>query len=330
MEGAYFVGRKEVVDFINSTLELNLSKIEDTASGAVACQLLDIMYPNTVPMNKVNWSVSQSYEYVANYKILQTCFTKLHIDRNIDVDRLIKASYMDNLEFMQWFKRFFEMQVSDKGNYDCQGQRARGKGGAAYNTAHGGRASSSAAPSRIASAAPKSSVLKRPAAAATKNTPPPPPAVKSSAPASTPAAAAAASSAAASAAAQASSAAAVQVSNAAAQESAAKVSALTAELEAVKIANEESTKSYTELRQEMDGLEKERDFYFDKLRDIEILLQDVEDSGKGTELTASIFKILYATADGFEQAGDAAGDAAESAENAEAPAAGDEGENETY
>jgi hypothetical protein len=27
----------------------------------------------------------------------------------------------------------------------------------------------------------------------------------------------------------------------------------------------------------------------------------VEDSGKGNALTASIFKILYATADGFEQ-----------------------------
>ena len=60
-----------------------------------------------------------------------------------------------------------------------------------------------------------------------------------------------------------------------------------------------------EIRLEMDGLEKERDFYFDKLRDIEIMLQEMEDSGKGTDLTKSIFKILYATADGFEQTEDA-------------------------
>ena len=70
MDGAYFVGRKEILDWINSTLELDISKIEKTANGkycniivliyfenpidakcydacagAVACQLLDSMYP---------------------------------------------------------------------------------------------------------------------------------------------------------------------------------------------------------------------------------------------------------------------------------------------
>jgi RP/EB family microtubule-associated protein len=54
MDGAFFVGRKEVVDWINQTLNLNINKIEDTASGAIACQLLDIMHPNQVPMHKVS------------------------------------------------------------------------------------------------------------------------------------------------------------------------------------------------------------------------------------------------------------------------------------
>lgn len=48
------------------------------------------------------------------------------------------------------------------------------------------------------------------------------------------------------------------------------------------------------------GLEKERDFYFEKLREVEILLQDIEESDGPSETTASILKILYATADGFE------------------------------
>ena len=36
--------------------------------------------------------------------------------------------YQDNLEFMQWFKRFYEMSVQDKGDYDCAAVRTRGKG----------------------------------------------------------------------------------------------------------------------------------------------------------------------------------------------------------
>lgn len=73
------------------------------------------------------------------------------------------------------------------------------------------------------------------------------------------------------------------------------------EIAALKASNEQSGKDLAELQLEMDGLAKERDFYFEKLRDVEMILQDLEDNGKGNELTASIFKILYATADGFEQ-----------------------------
>ena len=83
------------------------------ASGAIACQLLDMIYPGQVPMSKINWGAKQSFEFVANYKVLQTCFTKLHIDKFIDVDRLISGKYMDNLEFMQWFKRYYELTLSE-------------------------------------------------------------------------------------------------------------------------------------------------------------------------------------------------------------------------
>jgi len=53
-----------------------------------------------------------------------------------------------------------------------------------------------------------------------------------------------------------------------------------------------------ELRQltlEKEGLEKERDFYFGKLRDIEVICQEHEDS----PVMKSIIDILYATEDGF-------------------------------
>ena len=272
MEGAFFVGRKEIIDFINNTLELRLTKVEDTASGAVACQLLDIMYPNTVPMNKVDWSAKQSTEFLHNYKILQTCFTKLRIDRHVDVDRLITAKYMDNLEFMQWFKRYFELQVTDKGDYDCRARRALGKGGAAIASLKASSPGSSSAPVVKASGvvAPATRVVASKSnvtgPAGPKTTSPKPtsaPTKKSASVATLP----------------------TSTSNSSPDNvvpgAASKIAALAAQVAQLTSANEEIVRNGNELRAEMEGLEKERDFYFDKLRDIEIMLQDVEDNGKG-------------------------------------------------
>lgn len=307
MEGAFFVGRKEILDWINSTLELNLQKIEDTASGAVACQLLDIMYPNQVPMAKVNWSAKQDFEFVANYKILQTCFTKLGIDKHIDVDRLISGKYMDNLEFMQWFKRFFEMAIPEKvTDYDVYGQRSKGKGGAAYGGGkRTGTAGAAKAPTRTAS-------MVRPAGAAAATTKPKTADARSTAGQENhapnlgrtasvrtekpPAVAAGAA-------------------KTAAPRTNSMVAATTANNEEYVRQIDNLQKENADLKSDIEGLEKERDFYFDKLRDIEVLLQEVEDKGEGNAMTAAVFKILYATADGFETV------AAEDAHGAEEDAA---------
>jgi len=77
---AYFVGRAELLNWINSTLEMNLTKVEQarpsllrpvpaasaarpltraapqTANGAVACQLVDALHPGSIPLSKVRAS----------------------------------------------------------------------------------------------------------------------------------------------------------------------------------------------------------------------------------------------------------------------------------
>lgn len=55
--------------------------MEQTCNGAIAVQLLDIMFPGKIPMSKLNWAAKQDHEFITNYKVLQTCFTKLKIDR---------------------------------------------------------------------------------------------------------------------------------------------------------------------------------------------------------------------------------------------------------
>ena len=110
------MSRGELLQWVNNTLKLSYSKIEQMGSGAAYCKMLDLMYPGAVPMGKVNWKAKFDYEYVNNFKVLQQSFTKLNILKHIDVERLVKCKYQDNLEFLQWFKKIFDnsnVQIKD-------------------------------------------------------------------------------------------------------------------------------------------------------------------------------------------------------------------------
>lgn len=63
-------------------------------------------------MSKVKWGAKFDYEFVENYKVLQSSFDKNGIKKHIEVDKLIKARYQDNLEFCQWIKRYFDLNYS--------------------------------------------------------------------------------------------------------------------------------------------------------------------------------------------------------------------------
>ncbi|KNA23510.1 hypothetical protein SOVF_024240 [Spinacia oleracea] len=241
MDSAYFVGRSEILSWINSTLHLNLSKVEEAASGAVQCQLMDAAHPGTVPMHKVNFEAKNEYDMIQNYKVLQDVFNKLKITKHIEVNKLIKGRPLDNLEFMQWMKKYFDSVNGGLHSYNPVERRESRKGGkemvrksvnlqasnkpiSSTNKAHSSHNNRRA---DVCSANTKNHSFK---------------AVKPSS--------------------------------------------------AAESIYEEQI---TELKLSVDSLEKERDFYFSKLRDIEMLCQTPEI--ENSPIVAAMQKILYATDD---------------------------------
>jgi microtubule-associated protein, RP/EB family len=241
--------------------------------------------------------------------------------------KLIRAKYQDNLEFMQWFKAFFEQSggPTNLGGYRPHEVRMRGKGGEKYNaqfgTGPGGASMGKFSGSRagFGGGITSSTTAPKPRAAATE------PAVKAGAgttanPSSPrqhrplrerpqqqqqkPANAIATSS---------------LASKALGKEDAS--ATVAAEPDPVLVAKVSDLESQVqELQQKADDLEvavmdieKERDFYFEKLRNVEVLLQvhqesadPLDQSGDGdadaatsrpmpADLVDKIFKVLYAT-----------------------------------
>ncbi|OII74110.1 EB1 like microtubule binding protein [Cryptosporidium ubiquitum] len=128
MDKCYFTGKSELLNWLNSYFNLNVSRIEDCASGAIYCQIADAVYYYQVPMKNVNWGVKHDFQYLHNYKLLQQVFGKVNQPKYIDINKLIKGKYQDNLEFLQWMKGLFDESGAIDRDYDAIGRRSLGKG----------------------------------------------------------------------------------------------------------------------------------------------------------------------------------------------------------
>ncbi|KAG9031699.1 hypothetical protein FRB95_002438 [Tulasnella sp. JGI-2019a] len=237
------VSPAELLKWLNDLLQINYDKIEQCGTGGAYCQVMDSIYGD-VPMTRVKMDAKHGSESTANYKVLQDVFKAHKVEKLIPFHKLPKCEMQDNLEFLRWLKRFWDVTPQGEG-YDPVARRK----GAGTNTS---TIVSIAPPQKLTGAGGLSSTLKghvKPTglrAASSKDE---------------------------------------SIENAALKQ---KVNQLTEALE---------------------GTEKERDFYFSKLSDIEVLVESkvesLKDEGESDPTLEQIKTILYATEDGFEIAEEA-------------------------
>jgi microtubule-associated protein, RP/EB family len=214
-------------------------------------------------MSRVKFNVNSEYAYVQNFKILQSeflslfhpplgkpltlratdSFAKHHVEKPIPVEALSKCKMQDNLEFLQWAKRYWDQHYPG-GDYDAVGRR---KGGGMPATSGGGAPRVAAGAARRGGTTPSGGPRMGGARSAAGG-----------------------------------------AVNAALQQ-------------------ENNT-----LKETVVGLERERDFYFSKLRDIELLIQQAVEEDPEIEkqedgLIKQIQAILYSTEEGFEIPAEEAG-----------------------
>uniref|UniRef100_A0A8I3NPG2 Microtubule-associated protein RP/EB family member 1 n=2 Tax=Canis lupus familiaris TaxID=9615 RepID=A0A8I3NPG2_CANLF len=109
--------RHDMLAWINESLRLNLTKLEQLCSGAAYCQFMDILFPGCIALKKVKFRAKLEHEYIQNFKILQAGFKRMGVDKIIPVDKLVKGKFQDNFEFVQWFGKFFDANY-DGTDYD--------------------------------------------------------------------------------------------------------------------------------------------------------------------------------------------------------------------
>uniref|UniRef100_UPI0037E83926 microtubule-associated protein RP/EB family member 3-like isoform X1 n=1 Tax=Semicossyphus pulcher TaxID=241346 RepID=UPI0037E83926 len=242
------LSRHDMLAWVNDSLQLTYTKIEQLGSGAAYCQFMDMLFPGCILLKKVKFNAKLEHEYIHNFKVLQAAFKRMSVDKIIPVERLVKGKFQDNFEFLQWFKKFFDANYDGK-EYDPlmirQGQEGTppppNQGDPIL---HKPKRPTRSAPMRTSPTAPKTVPTTQ------------------------------------------------RQINMAATRRSAPLARNGGDAELLEL-----NQQLLDLKLTVEGLEKERDFYFGKLRDIELICQEHE--SENNQSLIKIMDTLYATEEGF-------------------------------
>uniref|UniRef100_A0A0K0G361 Eb1 (inferred by orthology to a D. melanogaster protein) n=1 Tax=Strongyloides venezuelensis TaxID=75913 RepID=A0A0K0G361_STRVS len=288
------LSRHEMLLWVNDCLQSSYSKIEQLHDGAGYCLFTDLLFPGSIQLKRVKWNSRLELDWLANWKVVQLAWKQLGIDKSVPVDRLIKGKFQDNFEFLQWFKKFFDANYEghEYNPIDARGGEplpigGDGKSGTPSSNmvskptlkSHSGssKAISGMRTSSNYSVNSNASTSKKPISNTTTPKAPPSKGLPKATPVFHDSA---------------------DGGKKLGQQQPPKVVGIEPAIHNQVVQElEEVRRQLIESEEVLGCMEKERDFYFSKLRDLEILCQDNETTGQID--VKKVLEILYATEEGF-------------------------------
>ena len=120
---ASFMPKSELLAWINGLLQTDYAKIEQCANGAAYCQVLDSLFTDEFPLRRVSFKAKAEHESLKNYKLIQEFFMRKGIAKTVDIEKMMKGRPMDNLEFLQWLRGFYDEHQQGPVTYDAASRR---------------------------------------------------------------------------------------------------------------------------------------------------------------------------------------------------------------
>ena len=96
------MGRLELLAWLNDFVETDYPKIEVCCDGIGYAQIIDAIHPGVVPLFKLNFNAKNKDDYLKNLKILDRSVSKLKIPKQVPYNTLCNGKFQSNMEFVQW------------------------------------------------------------------------------------------------------------------------------------------------------------------------------------------------------------------------------------
>merc|ERR1712226_1417087 len=123
------ISSQDLVYWFSLTLQTDvITRVPELGTGEHYCLLMNMLFPTKepIPLKKVKFGSQVEVDHISNWKFFQTGLKSVGIDKEVNIDKLVKQKPMDNLEFAQWFYKFFDAnRTTDTDEYDPVAEREK-------------------------------------------------------------------------------------------------------------------------------------------------------------------------------------------------------------